>query len=88
MRSLRTLAALALALLGLAVGVPSASATDPFPIDGIMALSNANFTVHYHGDDTDLTCADFITEENAGDVAGMLDRARTFYAGMNLKKYY
>jgi hypothetical protein len=82
MRSVRTLAALALALLALAVGVPSASAIDPFPIDGHMALSNDNFTVHYDGNDTDLTCDDFVTEEQAGDVAGMFDRARTFYAGM------
>lgn len=80
MRSLRTLAALALALLGLAVGVPSASAIDPFPRDGIMTLSNGTFTVHYDGDDTNSTCADFITEEKAGDIAGMLDRARSFYS--------
>jgi hypothetical protein len=84
MRSLRTLAALALALLGLAVGVPSASAIDPFPTDGIMTLSNPNFTVHYDGNDNDATCKDFTTEERAGEIAGMLDRARTFYAGMGL----
>jgi hypothetical protein len=47
-----------------------------------MALSNDYFTVHYDGDDTNLTCHDFITEEDAGDIAGMLDRARKFYAGM------
>ncbi len=82
MRSLRTLAALALALLGLAVGVPSASAIDPFPIDGIMTLSNDNFTVHYNGNDRDTACVNFITEEKAGDILGMLDRARTFYASM------
>ena len=82
MRSLRTLAALALALLSLAVGVPSASAIDPFPIDGIMTLSNANFTVHYNGNDRDTSCLNFITEERAGDILGMLDRARTFYASM------
>jgi hypothetical protein len=82
MRSLRTLAALALGLCVLAVGVPSASAIDPFPTDGLMALSNDYFTVHYDGDDNNLTCDDFITEEDAGDIAGMLDRARKFYAGM------
>jgi hypothetical protein len=71
-----------LALLGLAVGVPSASATDPFPLDGIMTLSNANFTVHYNGNDRDITCENAITEQQAGDILGMLDRARTFYAGM------
>jgi hypothetical protein len=84
MRSPRTVAALAFALVGLAVGVPSASAIDPFPIDGLISLSNDNFTVHYDGDDTNLTCDDFITEQDAGDIAGMLDRARKFYAGMGL----
>jgi hypothetical protein len=82
MRSFRTLAALALALLGLAVGVPSASAIDPFPIDGIMTLSNDNFTVHYNGGDASTNCDNFITEEKTGDILGMLDRARTFYASM------
>jgi hypothetical protein len=83
MRSLRTLAALALGLCVLAVGVPSASAIDPFPTDGLMALSNDYFTVHYDGGDGTV-CADYMTEEKAGDIAGMLDRARKFYAGMNL----
>jgi hypothetical protein len=84
MRSPRALAALAFALLGLAVGVPSASAIDPFPINGIMTLSNDNFTVHYNGNDEDAVCQNFITEEKAGDILGMLDRARTFYANMGL----
>jgi hypothetical protein len=80
MRSPRALAALALALLGLAVGVPSASAIDPFPLDGHVTLSNDFFTVHYNGNDRDTTCTNFITDEKAGDILGMLDRARTFYA--------
>jgi hypothetical protein len=84
MRRPRTLAALAFGLLALAVGVPSASAIDPFPQDGLMTLSNDNFTVHYNGNDVDLTCQNFITEERAGDILGMLDRARKFYAGMGL----
>jgi hypothetical protein len=84
MRSLRTLAALALGLCVLVVGVPSASAIDPFPKDGLMTLSNDYFTIHYDGDDTNLVCKDFITEEQAGDVAGMFDRARKFYAAMGL----
>jgi hypothetical protein len=83
MRSLRGLAALALTLLGLAVGVPSASAIDPFPTDGLMALSNDYFTVHYDGGDGTV-CADYMTEEKAGDIAGMLDRTRKFYANMGL----
>src|SRR3954467_15939235 len=80
MRSPRPFPALAFALLGLAVGVPSASAIDPFPIDGNVTLSNANFTVHYNGGAS--PCDDKITEENAGTILGMLDRARSFYAGM------
>src|SRR3954468_7324880 len=79
MRSARTLAALAFAVLGLAFGVTSASAIDPFPKDGIMTLSNDNFSVHYDGDDTNLTWDDFITEEQDADIAGMLDRARAFF---------
>lgn len=81
-----TLAALALLLLaaGLALGVPSASATDPFPLDGPQTLSNANFTLHFSGNDRDTTCASSLTMEKAGDVLGMLDRARSYYASMNL----
>lgn len=82
MRSLRTLAALALALLGLAVGVPSASATDPFPNGGLATVSSANFTVHYNANDNDATCQNFTSSQQAGDIAGMLERARSFYAGM------
>jgi hypothetical protein len=82
MRTLRGFAALALTLLGLTVLVPSASATDPFPLDGITSLSNANFTVHFNGNDRDTSCENFISEENAGDILGMLDRARTFYSSM------
>src|SRR5690348_10456713 len=82
MRTLRGFAALALTLLGLTVLVPSASATDPFPLDGITSLSNANFTVHFNGNDRDTSCENFISEENAGDILGMLDRARTVYSSM------
>lgn len=82
MRSVRGFAALALTLLGLTVAVSSASATDPFPVDGVVTLSNGDFTVHYNGDDTNTNCANAVTEEKAGDVLGMLERARTFYTGM------
>src|SRR5205814_2205233 len=86
MRRPRTLAALALVLLagGLAVGVPSASAIDPFPTVGVAILSSDNFTVHYSRNDLDSTCANYSTQEHAGDVLGMLERARSFYAGMGL----
>jgi hypothetical protein len=84
MRRLRTLAALALGLLTLAVGIPSASATDPFPLDGAMMMSNANFTVHFNGNDRDTACGSAITQETAGDILGMLDRARKFYNDMNI----
>src|SRR5262249_39724170 len=82
MRSLRTLAALALALLGLAVAVPSASATDPFPSGGITSITNGNFTLHYNANDNDATCQNFISQQQAGDILGLLDRARSFYASM------
>jgi hypothetical protein len=82
MRRSATFAALALAVLAacLALGVPSASATDPFPLDGHVTLSNANFTVHYYGNDRDTSCTNFITEQRAGDILGMLDRARSYFS--------
>ncbi|MFL6030210.1 MAG: hypothetical protein ACJ74D_09300 [Gaiellaceae bacterium] len=78
----RTFAALALALLTLLVGVPSASATDPFPTLGIATLSSDHFTVHYNRDDSHTACENFITQERAGEVLGMLERARSFSAGL------
>src|SRR4029079_17113367 len=81
MRSSRTFAALAFAFLSLAVGVPSASAIDPYPIDGNVSLSNANFTVHYNGGGMG-PCENKLTHEQATHILGMLDRARNFYAGM------
>jgi hypothetical protein len=77
-------AALAFGLLALAVGVPSASAVDPFPTTGEATLSSLNFTVHYSRDDRSTTCTNYITQEKAGDILGMLERARTFYLGMGL----
>lgn len=84
MRRPRTLAALAFGLLALAVTVPSASATDPFPLDGAVTMSNANFMLHFNGNDRDTGCENFITAQKAGEILGMLDRARTFYANMGL----
>ena len=77
----RTFAALALALLPLVV-VPSASATDPFPLDGVITMSNDNFTLHFSGNDRDTVCANAITQPKAGEILGMLDRARSFYISM------
>jgi hypothetical protein len=80
MRSLRGLAALALTLLGLAVGVPSASAIDPFPITGIQTLSSPHFVIHYNRNDQDTTCGDAISQAQAGNIAGMLERAYALYS--------
>jgi hypothetical protein len=84
MRRPRTLAALAFGLLALVVGVPSASAIDPFPLDGAMTMSNDHFTVHFNGNDHDPACGSAITQETAGDILGMLDRARKFYNDMGI----
>lgn len=82
MRRLHALLALASGLIALAVGVPSASATDPFPTGGVTSLSNSNFTVHFNANDNDATCQNFIAQQQAGDILGMLDRARSFYVAM------
>src|SRR5215212_959497 len=83
MRRPRTLAALAFALLVLTVTVPSASATDPFPDLGITTLSSDHFTVHYNRDDSHSVCQNFITQQRAGEVLGMLERARTLYSTLS-----
>jgi hypothetical protein len=76
-----TLAAVALFLLaaGLAVGVPRASAIDPFPVNGIATLSSSHFMVHYNRNDQDATCLDAITQEQASEILGMFERAYTLY---------
>lgn len=76
-----TLAALALLLLaaGLALGVPRASAIDPFPTGGIATLSSAHFMVHYNRNDQDASCLDAIAQEQAGDILGMFERAYKLY---------
>lgn len=72
-----TLAAVVAACL--AVFVPSAAAVDPFPNSGIATLASEHFMVHYSRDDADTTCTNFITQETAGDVLGMLERAYALY---------
>lgn len=80
MRRRRTLSALALSLLALAVGVSSASAIDPFPFTGIQTLSSAHFMVHYNRNDADGTCNDAVTQQQAGEIAGLFERAYALYA--------
>ena len=76
-----TLAALALLLLagGLCVSVPRASAIDPFPFTGIQTLSSQHFMVHYNRNDQDATCGNAITQEQAGEILGMFERAYSLY---------
>src|SRR5919204_4612681 len=72
--------------LALAVGVPCAAAADPFPVLGIATLSSQHFVVHYSRNDTDVgnPCPSpphwFITQEKAGDVLGMAERAYKLYS--------
>src|SRR5213592_953812 len=81
MRRLHAFAALALGLLTLGFGVPSASAIDPYPFTGIQTLSSQHFTVHYNRNEEDTTCADAITQEQAGGILGMFERAYALYTG-------
>jgi len=77
-----TLAALALFLLAacLTVGVPRASAIDPFPNEGIVTLSSDHFQVHYDRDNRDNRCpTQYISQQVAGDVLGWAERAYTKY---------
>jgi hypothetical protein len=64
----------------LAIGVPRAEATDPFPSQGIATLSSAHFTVFYNRDNLSQLCPKgYITQETAGDVLGMAERAYSLY---------
>lgn len=81
-RSSRFLLPFALVALAtsLAVGVPRAAAIDPFPDTGVPTLSSDHFTVHYF---RDIGCPSAaITQEDAGDVLGMAERAYDFYSAM------
>ena len=78
-RFLLPFALLALAA-SLAVGVPRAAAIDPFPDTGVGTLSSDHFTVHYF---RGIGCSSAaITQEHAGDVLGMAERAFAFYNAM------
>src|SRR5436190_17924931 len=64
----------------LAVGVPRAAAVDPFPNVGIVTLSSEHFMIHYNREDASPTCPTmFITQEQAGEVLGMAERAYQLY---------
>ena len=82
MRRPRTLAALALVLLAacFAVGVPSASAVDPFPTAGVATLTSDHFMIHYSRIDDSTDCPTVsITQETAGDILGWAERAYSYY---------
>jgi hypothetical protein len=64
----------------LAAGVPRASAIDPFPTTGVATLSSAHFTVHYSRDEAPCPSA-FITQERAGEILGLAERAYALYSG-------
>lgn len=75
-------APLALALLAgaFALGVPRASASDPVPNTGIATLSSDHFQIHYSRDNADTVCPTrYISQERAGDVLQMAERAYAFY---------
>jgi hypothetical protein len=55
--------------------VPRAAATDPFPVNPVVTLSSAHFMIHYSGNDQDSTCANFITQQQAGDLLAMFEEA-------------
>jgi hypothetical protein len=82
-RSSRFLLPFALVALAasLAAGVPRAAAIDPFPNVGITTLSSEHFKIHYNREDRSTDCPTmFITQEQAGDVLGMAERAYGLYA--------
>jgi hypothetical protein len=81
-RSSRFLLPFALIALAasLAVGVPRAVAIDPFPTTGVATLSNDHFVIHYSRDGSCPSAA--ISQEHAGDVLGMAERAYAFYNAM------
>jgi hypothetical protein len=80
-RSSRFLLPFALVALAtsLAVGVPRAVAIDPFPTTGIATLASDHFTIHYSRDVSPCPAA-AITQEHAGEILGMAERAYDLYS--------
>src|SRR6266516_4415361 len=64
----------------LAVGVPRAAAIDPFPTSGVATLSSDHFQIHWSRDVAPCPTA-AISQENAGEVLGMAERAYALYSG-------
>jgi hypothetical protein len=80
-RSSRFLLPFALVALAasLAVGVPRAAAIDPFPTTGIATLASDHFLIHWSRDVSPCPGA-AISQEHAGEVLGMAERAYALYA--------
>ena len=64
----------------LAVGVPRGAATDPFPTTGIATLSSDHFKIHFSRDVSPCPNA-AISQEQAGEILGMAERAYALYSG-------
>jgi hypothetical protein len=81
-RSSRFLLPFALIALAssLAVAVPRAAAVDPFPTSGVATLSSDHFQIHYSRDVAPCPTA-AISQEQAGEVLGMAERAYALYSG-------
>ena len=62
----------------LAVGVPRAAAIDPFPTTGVATLASDHFLIHWSRDVSPCSTAT-ITQEQAGDILGMAERAYRLY---------
>ena len=73
---------LPLALIALAasfaVGVPRAAAIDPFPTTGVATLASDHFMIHWSRDVAPCPTAT-ITQEQAGEILGMAERAYALY---------
>ena len=89
-RSSRFLLPFALVTLAasLAVGVPRAAAIDPFPTTGIATLSSDHFMIHFSRDVSPCPGA-AISQEQAGEILGMAERAYALYGswGYNAPGY-
>jgi hypothetical protein len=64
----------------LAVGVPRAAAIDPFPTSGVATLSSDHFQIHWSRDVAPCPTAS-ISQERAGEILGMAERAYALYGG-------